>query len=265
MRFRWLTDPHLDHAPPAAVAGLLSTLRDAPGIPLILTGDLSISSRLLTDLERLADAAAAPLYHVLGNHDHYGASVGEVRDRVLGLAARRPEIAWLPPVGVIALDATTRLVGVDGWADGRHGDPVRTPIRLNDDRLIAELAGQSSRTGRLVVRRTLADADAQRLRILLERATTPGVTHIVVATHVPPFVDGLAPGARIAHRHWHPVLVCGATGTVLRHHAREHPDLSIEVLAGHTHAAADVMVQPNLRLRVGGARYGTPALQDCGH
>lgn len=260
MPYRWLTDPHLDHAPPEAVERLLDALRSGPGIPVILTGDLSVADRLVADLERLADAARAPLYHVLGNHDHYGSSVGAVRDAVIALAARRPDIQWLPPAGVVELDATTALVGVDGWGDGRHGDPLRTPIRLNDDRLIAELAGQSSRTGRLAVRRTLADADARRLQTLLQRATVPGITRVVVATHVPPFVAGLAPGRRIAHPDWHPLLVCGATGAVLRRHAREHPDLAIEVLAGHTHASHHASILPNLTVTVGGARYGAPAI-----
>jgi len=258
---RWLTDLHLDHAPPEAAQRLHAALRSEPAIPVILTGDLSTASRLVDDLERLADAAKAPIYFVLGNHDHYGASVGTVRDRVLALSARRPEIAWLPPAGVITLGPGLAVVGVDGWADGRHGDPMTTPLVLNDDKFIRELAEQSSRAGRLAVRRALADADAARLETLLTRAHEAGAERIIVATHVPPFPAALARGQRIAHPHWHPLLVSRATGDVLERFARAHPAIHLDVRAGHSHAATAETIHPNLTVRVGGARYGRPAVQ----
>jgi predicted phosphohydrolase len=258
---RWLTDLHLDHAPPEAIQRLWTALRETPPLPIILTGDLSTATRLGDDLERLADAAEAPVYFVLGNHDHYGASVGAVRDRVLALAARRPEIAWLPPAGVVTLGPGIALVGVDGWADGRAGDPMTTPLVLNDDKLIRELAEQSSRAGRLAVRRTLADADAARLDTLLQRARDGGAQRIIVATHVPPFAAALAPGSRIAHPHWHPLLISGATGAVLDTFAHAHPTIHLDVRAGHSHAAAATTIRPNLTVRVGGARYGKPVVQ----
>lgn len=261
MAFRWLTDIHLDHAPEDASARLFDALRARPGDPVILTGDVSVASHLVADLERLADAAAAPVYLVLGNHDHYGSSVGKVRDAVTALAARRPEIAWLPPAGVIALPDGRALVGVDGWGDGRHGDGMRTPLVLNDDRLIGELAGQEDRVGKLAVRRALADADAARLDTLLTRAVEGGAREVVVATHIPPFVAALTPGTRIAHPHWHPLLVCGATGEVLHAAATSHPGVRFTVLAGHSHAAHAATILPNLTIRVGGARYGQPMVQ----
>ena len=258
---RWLTDLHLDHASRDSVSRFHQTLRIGPRFPLILTGDLTTAPRLTDDLERLADASETAVYFVLGNHDHYGASIGAVRDRVLALAARRPEIAWLPPAGVVTLAPGIALVGVDGWADGRHGNPMTTPLALNDDKWIRELAEQPSRAGRLAVRRALADADAARLDTLLGRARDGGATRIIVATHVPPFPDALAQGERISHPHWHPLLVSGATGGVLVRFAQANPIVHLDVRAGHSHAAAAVTIHPNLTVRVGGARYGRPALQ----
>lgn len=253
MTFRWLTDLHLDHAHQSEVAALHDSLRGDRGVPVVLTGDISTARRLVADLEEIADAAGAPVYHVLGNHDHYGSSVAAVRDLVIDLARRRPEIAWLPPAGVVTLDDATVLVGVDGWADGRHGDPLRTPLVLNDDRLIEELASQPTRVLRLAVRRALADADAARLAVLLDRAIATAPQKIVIATHVPPFVEALAPGSRIAGADWHPLLVCGAVGAVLTTFAAAHPAIQFEVLAGHSHAAADVAMALNLRVRVVGS------------
>ncbi len=262
MPLTWISDPHLDRAAPAAVEAFLDALRRSPGNPVILTGDLSNASRLVADLERLADAADRPVWFVLGNHDHYGAGVGAVRDAVVALGEHEPRIGWLPPAGVVELGADRLLVGVDGWADGRHGDPLHTPLVLNDDRLIAELAGQPTRATRLAVKRILADADATRLETLLNRAAERRPREIVVATHVPPFVAAIQPGSREAHPDWHPLLVCGATGTVLERFAADHPDIRIRVLAGHTHRGHEAAIAPNLTVTVAAARYGTPRITE---
>jgi predicted phosphohydrolase len=253
-QLRWASDIHLDHLAPAARERFAQELA-AGGPALLITGDISNAPRLEADLEFLADAAAAPIYYVLGNHDHYGASVASVRDAILALSARRPDIQWLPPTGVVTLDETTALIGVDGWADGRHGDPLATPLVLNDDRLIAELAAQSTRRAKLAVKQALADADAARLAVLLERATAAAKS-VIVATHVPPFVEALPASGRLADPDWQPILVCGATGNVLRQFAARHRDQAFTVLCGHSHVEMDVTIAPNLRCRVMGARYG---------
>lgn len=256
---RWSTDLHLDHLAPAARETFLAQVSSVPADGWIVTGDTATAATLVASLDALGDASGGPIWFVLGNHDHYGGGVGTVRDAVLALAARRPAIRWLPPAGVITLPDGVGLVGVDGWADGRHGDPLTTPLVLNDDRLIDELAAQPTRLARLAVKRALADADAARLERLLAQAVG---THrrIVVATHVPPFPEALPPTGRLARPEWLPLLVSGATGEVLRRTAAAYPEHRFLVLAGHSHAARDVLVRPNLRCVVGGARYGAPAI-----
>lgn len=256
----WTSDLHLDHASAPVRESLLNGMRDSSGDVLVVTGDTSVARRLVSDLEIIADAAARPLYFVLGNHDHYGGNVAAVRDAVLALAARRPDIRWLPPAGVVALNSGTALVGVDGWADGRHGDPRHTRFVLNDDRLIGELAALDSRRAKLVVKQTLADADAQRLQALLDRAVATATT-VVIATHVPPFPEALPKTGRLADPDWLPILVCGATGAVIRITAAAHPDRQFLVLCGHTHVPMDVRISANLRCIVAGARYGQPTVR----
>jgi len=255
----WSTDIHLDHAAPESVAGYHRALGAVAGSVLLVTGDISTATRLTRDLEALAIAARRPVFFVLGNHDHYGGGVSDVRDQVIALEARGAPAHWMPPLGVVPLDDDIAMIGVDGWADGRFGDPLATPLVLNDDRLIAEIARQSSRLAKLAVKRALADADAARLGTLLKRAAKAART-IVVATHVPPFVEALPTRGRLSDPRWYPLLTCGATGTVLREFATAHPGHDLLVLAGHTHAATDVRVLPNLRCVVGGARYGSPTV-----
>lgn len=259
MPMLWATDIHLDHArDPARVRFLEHLHRDAPE-SLIITGDISVAGQFVRDLTDIADAAQCPIWYVLGNHDHYGEGVGEVRDRATALAEARPDIRWLPPAGVVPLTDGTVLIGVDGWADGRFGDPLTTPLVLNDDRRISELAAQESRLAKLTVKRALADADAARLATLLDRAALVG-HRILVATHVPPFFEALPTRGRLAHPAWWPLLLCEATGGVLKRFAADHPTHDVTVLAGHTHVEWQATLAPNLRIRVGGARYGAPSV-----
>lgn len=247
----WLSDLHLDQNPATARHTLGERVARSAEPALLLTGDLSNANQLVADLEWLADIAQRPLYFVLGNHDHYGGSVGEIRDAVTALAERRPTIRWLPPAGMVALDGDTALVGVDGWADGRIGNALTTRFRLNDDRLIAELAAQPTRAAKLAIKRALADADAARLAVLLERAI-PTARTIVIATHIPPFAEALPSRGHLADPDWPPLLVCGATGTVIRQAATNHPETQFVVLCGHTHVATDTTVMGNVRCLVAG-------------
>jgi predicted MPP superfamily phosphohydrolase len=253
-------DLHLDHVTGDGRDTLRATLRELPGQAVILTGDTSIAPHLVADLEFIADAVRRPVYLVLGNHDHYGSSVAAVRDAVAELNMRRPDITWLPPAGVVDLGDGTVLIGVDGWADGRAGDPLATPLRLNDDKLIAEIAAFASRQGKIAVKRELANGDAARLAVLLDCAVAVA-RHVIVATHVPPFAEALPTMGRLADPAWLPLLVCGATGAVLQQFAAAHPTQQFTVWCGHTHVAADVAIAPNLRCVVSGARYGAPAIE----
>jgi predicted phosphohydrolase len=245
----WSTDLHLDRVAPDQQQQWLAALIAAPGDALLLTGDISVAPRLVADLELVADAADRPIYYLLGNHDHYGSAIGTVRDSVIALAERRPSVQWLPPASPISLGPGVALVGVDGWADGRAGNALTTPIVLNDDRLIAELAAQKGRRAKVALKQLLADADAERLRVLLKRAAAMAST-IMVATHVPPFPEMLPATGRLANPDWLPLLICGATGAVLRDFAAAHSTHRIEVLAGHTHVPTVTTIAPNLRCTV---------------
>jgi hypothetical protein len=92
---------------------------------------------------------------------------------------------------------------------------------------------------------------------LLGRAASVA-RRIVVATHVPPFVEALPGSGPLARPEWRSLLICGATGAVLRDFALSHPDHQVVVLAGHTHAGSDVRILANLRCVVGSSRYGAP-------
>ncbi len=56
----WASDLHLDHLAADARDRLGQELGRLDGVPLIVTGDISVAPRLVADLEFLADATSSP-------------------------------------------------------------------------------------------------------------------------------------------------------------------------------------------------------------
>jgi hypothetical protein len=175
------------------------------------------------------------------------------------LSRRAPLLRWLPAAGVVQLSRDVALVGVDGWADGRLGDWVRSRVMLNDYLLIAELAG-ITHAARLERLNQLGDAEAAQLSELLREALSKH-RRVIVATHVPPFKEACWHEGRISNDEWLPHFTCRAVGEALRAAALERPDRKIRVLCGHTHGAGTAEILPNLRVVTGGAEYGEPRVQ----
>lgn len=260
MKLAWATDIHLDFLDPERIAGFGRELSRTRADAVLLTGDLSVASRLGPDLAYLVRHCERPCYFVAGNHDYYGADVETLRRGLRRLRELEPRLRWLPNEGVVRLTPEVALVGVDGWADGRLGHPETTPILLNDHRLIADLR-QPSREKLLEVARRLGDEEAATLERLLGEALAP-CSQVIVATHVPPFAEAAAHEGRPSGPDWLPWMTCRAVGEVLRRAARAHPERRITVLAGHTHERWRVEIEDNLEVRVGRAVYAEPAIED---
>lgn len=263
MRLVWATDVHLDFVERAHVRDVFcAAVADHRPDMLLLGGDIADAPSLLSWLELLANRLAPlPIAFVLGNHDYYGGSIADTRARVEALCERVPTLHWLPRSGPLPLGSKTVLIGHSGWGDGRLGDFLKTPLRLNDHVRIAELSGlpRSTLLGRL---RALGDDAAQSLDRQLQTAVEGGAETVLLLTHVPPYQsacwhDGRTPPDDSP---WLPDFTCGATGTLLERWAQQHPGLRLEVLCGHTHGAGETVIRDNLRVRTGGADYGSPGV-----
>jgi Icc protein len=259
VKLAWCTDIHLDFLEDDQITAFGSRIAREGADAVLLTGDISVAPVLGPQLARLVSSWKVPCYFVLGNHDYYGASIEVVRHGARAMAAIDRRLIWLPNAGVVRLNETTALVGVDGWADGRIGDPEGTPIVLNDHLRIADLL-QPSRAKLLEVVRALGDAEAVALRRVLGEALAP-CDHVIVATHVPPFRESSTHEGKISGDDWLPWMTCHAVGEALREIARAHPDRRITVLAGHTHDRCSVQIEPNLLVRTGHVEYGAPRVE----
>lgn len=259
VRLAWLTDVHLDFLDGEAIDRLARDIAAEAPDGVVLSGDITVASFVARDIGRLSLGLGRPLWFVLGNHDYYGADIDIVRQVAGALTRTGRGVDWLPSAGVVALSDRTALVGVDGWGDGRLGNPETTPVMLNDFVHIGDLRGLPRRAliGKL---RTLGDEEAARGRELLVAALSEH-EHVVFVTHVPPFREACWHEGAISNDDWLPWFTCKAMGDMLLEVADAHPRRSITVLCGHVHSRGTARMRDNLVVLTGAAEYGAPAVE----
>ena len=217
----------------------------------VLPGDQLLAVEA-TDLTPLAtDAEIARFKGASG-------SLAQVRALATSLCAAEPRLRWLSACAPIMLSPDVALVGQDGWGDGLLGTPERSPVLLNDWRLIEELTGLYGAALRTRLR-ALGQQEAAALQPRLEAALLEHRT-VLVVVHVPPFRDACWHEGRISDDDWLPWFTCHAVGEVLLAAAERHRDRSLAVLCGHTHGSGVAHVRPNLIVHTGAAEYGHPQL-----
>jgi 3',5'-cyclic-AMP phosphodiesterase len=258
-RLAWITDPHLNFLEEDEAELFSASLAREEADAFVITGDIGEAPNVALYLHGLDRHLDRPIYFVLGNHDFYGSSIAAVRRMIQAFTAECPNLHWLPLSGIVPLTEKACLIGHDGWADGRLGDYWGSTIQLNDWRLIAEFAGMDP-MARLKKLTLLGDEAAAQLRGLLPEALER-FSHVLVATHVPPFRESCWHEGRVSSDAWLPHMTCKAIGDVLAELMTAHPDRHMTVLCGHSHGQGEALVLPNLRVLTGGAIYGAPKLQ----
>ena len=267
MKLAWVTDPHIDHT---TEANLRRAMRAGGQVDAaICTGDLSSAPRLREHLHQLREAFRCPVYFVLGNHDYYGGGFASVRESLHRPQAR---LTWLRTAPPVELVPGVVLTGHDGWYDGRAGQPDQTPVILNDFDKVSDVRTQIYRTGfgysfadrpgLLATLRRISDVWAAEAEAQLRAAMALRPKKIIFATHVPPFPGSCWHEGQVSNGDWQPWFVNTALGDVLDRVSAEEVGLGIEfeVLCGHTHSPGVFQRSPNLVVRTGGSRYGSPSL-----
>lgn len=257
-RIAWLTDIHLDflESHTENIDFLLRVAEQQPDAVLI-GGDIASATSIVGYLEQMADVLARPIYFVLGNHDYYYSSIGDVRVAVGRLCERRPGVLhYLSTSGPVELSPTLGLVGHDGWADGRTGDYARSTVMMNDYQLIAELA-YLSKAERLERLHALGDEAATHFREVLP-AALDRFPHVLVLTHVPPLREACWYNGETSDDEWAPHFTCIAAGQAILEVARNFPTRKLTVLCGHTHSPGMCQPLPNVEIRTAAAEYGRP-------
>lgn len=256
MRTAWLTDIHLDFLSRQGCDAFFTTIASHNPDAVFLTGDISVAPSLLAHLHEMSEALHKPIYFVLGNHDFYHGSIGEVRAAVREGCHANPLLKYLPDAGVVHLTTSTGLVGHDGWGDSRYGNYATSPVKLNDHVLIKELTGLTpSKLEQQLLR--LGDEAATYLHETLPLAFD-WYRQVILLTHVPPFRESCWYQGLVSNNEWLPFFACQAVGEVLRETMQARPHCQLTVYCGHTHNSGTAHVLPNLTVFTGAAEYGVP-------
>ncbi|MBF0384097.1 MAG: metallophosphoesterase [Magnetococcales bacterium] len=259
MKIAWITDPHFEFLSKDQLVGFVSTINCSGANMVVITGDIityrgfrSLRLSQYNFMKWLGEQLTMPLYFVFGNHDYYKGSIKNIRQKMDGLP-------WLPKHGIIPLTEKTCLIGHDGWADGRSGDFLASPVQLNDYRYIEELTCYSMEE--LLSRlNALGNEAADYISTVLPQALDKFL-HIILATHVPPYRGACWHEGAISDDDWAPHFVCQAVGDVLTEIMKAHPKNTLTVLCGHTHGKGFFSPEENIRVYTGGSEYERPKIQ----
>jgi 3',5'-cyclic-AMP phosphodiesterase len=259
MKIVWITDPHFEFLSKGQLAEFISEINRSGVAIVVITGDIityrgyrPLRLSQVDFIKWLCDRLTMPMYFVFGNHDYYNGSIKKIRKNMDGLP-------WLQKLGIVPLTEQTCLIGHDGWADGRSGNFIASPVQLNDYRRIEELTGHS--TQKLLNRlNTLGDEAASFVRDILPKALK-AFSHIILATHVPPYRGACWHEGKISDDDWAPHFVCQSMGESLTEIMKAHPQKKMTVLCGHTHGRGFFGPEDNIHVLTGGAEYGKPIMQ----
>ena len=262
MKILHITDPHLNCIQEKSdrVKFYLS-LQDRCDI-LLISGDIAESGTVTDFLVEASCHLKKPIYFVLGNHDYYGDYVNNTRRRMITLTYSHYPVYYLPISKAIRLRFDTILVGQDGWADGRYGNYIDSPLDMPDSHFIKDLyfEKQKGKIELLAKMQQLADNDAMQLKrdLNLSLAYPVYPRNIIVLTHIPPFQEAYYYQGKMADEYGSPFFTSKATGDILLEFATQHSTIKIVVLSGHTHSFAEYTPPecPNLTIVVGIAEYG---------
>lgn len=261
-RLAWITDPHFDRMSDQRFSGEIHRLSNIRCDSYLITGDLSIAGRINDHLARLSKVLAPrPVFFVTGNHDYFGSSFAEVDAGLNEVCHRHANLIQLGYGEIIRLSATTCLIGHRGWCDGLAGDGVETSVWSSDQSKISDFRGLDHDQFFDAMEAKGRDS-AIYLRSILPAALSRYQT-VLIASHFPPFPDGVIHEGRRAGDAWLPFYTNQSVGRLIAGIALNHPRKRIIVCAGHTHRPITTNILRNLELRVGAklsARSGGVAL-----
>lgn len=258
MKISWLTDIHLNFLDFNQIVEFCRSVNLVSDDAVLITGDITTADGLRDCLDCLA-WIQKPIYFVLGNHDYYGSSIDGVKCSIELITHYHNNLIWLSKAGVVELTPVTCLIGHEGLADGRLGDPLGSQVQLNDYYRIEELI-KPSKELRLEAQNKLGDAAAKYLCVCLEEAVIK-YKHIIVALHVSPFPEACWHLGKNTNDEYLPHFGCEATGRVLHDFAIMHPGIKITVYCGHCHSGGHASILPNLEVFTAGAEYREPKIE----
>lgn len=259
MKLIWASDVHLNflYNKKELRNEFYQKLKEAEGDNILLTGDIAESHNVVLYVEEMQECTGKAVHFVLGNHDFYRSNVAAVKRSVKALG-------WLGGKPLVALNADTALIGVDGWGDCRNGDYENSRLTMSDwlyidDLNTAYLKGMDKLKTRLM---KLADSDAKKLERRVLKAIDKGYKKVIIATHVPPFEEVCLNAGKKSTPDGLPFFSSKCLGAAILPLAKKHPEVDFLWLSGHTHSRARHKPCNNMVVKVAKAEYYYPQIEE---
>ena len=259
MRLTWVTDTHLEFPGAEGRKEFAEDISRQKPDMLLMTGDIANALALDQFLFELHERIGVPITFVLGNHDYYRGSIDEVRQWAKG-----PWEGLQYAHGrLMELNRCAALVGVDGWADGKLGNPRGSNVGLADWIYIEDMLDEGIAhdiDARLDMLGRLGKEEADTLRPVLAQALAR-YEQVFVITHVPPWKEATWHEGFHSDDNWLPWFSCKAVGDCIEEESAKHPGRKITVLCGHTHGYGHSKITDDIDVYTGMATYYMPEVQ----
>jgi len=261
----WVTDSHFQLDVPAFRRPfeqyLVEVAAERPDA-VLLGGDLCTRTSLGRFLKAFRDIVRVPTYFILGNHEHLGALIGDVRTQIEDLVVNRKQgLVWLSHASEPAwLADGVALIGTGSWGDARAGNLSAHNLRRRGHQLLYDqvedirLLWNSCSSDTVCIARGLqaflmARGEEAAAHIdRLGRIAARNAKLVIILLHAPPVEATLRRGK--VDPLGLPFFGAKTVGDALRGLAENYSDVQFNVLAGHTHHETDVQIHPNLRVFV---------------
>jgi len=223
---------------------------------IVITGDTSEYPTLDLDLKLIQKYTNnIPIYFILGNHDFYHGSIAKTKQKARDITLlSNNKIVWLEENGIIKLTDKSCLIGADGFYDVYAGLAEYSTLNMSDFHLIEDFRFKHH-LNRISLCRQLAQQSADIIERMVEEAVKTYET-VYIATHVSPFVESaLGPDGRQSNSTWIPFFSNLTLGDKLIELAEKNRELTLYVLAGHSHFPIKTQILENLHVNIGKAEY----------
>lgn len=255
-RIVWVTDIHLNFLRKESKLTYFKQIKAKNPHFVLITGDISESRTLIPDLKLMYSVIKKPMYFVLGNHDYYEGSIEQTALDVKSAFSHDQERGiYHLPTNQLLIDSTA-VIGVDNWYDTKSGIPGY--VTLSDFMYITEYREAKSLQKQIIKQANKANKHLKQQ--LTEITANKDINRVIIALHVPPFVELSTYGGKRSDDYFLPYFSSKSTGEVILSFAKKHKKIKFEVYCGHTHSAVDYTKLDNLKCYCGASEYYSPLI-----
>jgi predicted phosphohydrolase len=252
--YLWYTDLHLYSVLPWTLLFFITHIRKVNPKGIFLTGDIANGLVTAFFLRIMATLIKCPIYFVLGNHDYHFTSHEKMHAKLRKLCEKYPNLVWMTDSDAISLSEEVALIGDEGWYDLENGKKKYITFTL-DWWLVKNFRVLPSMDVRMDFWRELAGKTAGNVELKLRKAIAQGHKTVYVLTHFPPWKEATNCVGKFLEGYWVPYNANLAMGRMLERVMKEHEDVRVIVLAGHTHHDCWIQVAHNLECKVNKAKH----------